>query len=240
MKSPSFQFYPKQWLGDDNVLLMDWAARGMHVHLMCIAWQQDPPCTLPDDDSVIRKWCGNPKQWSKLRLQILRSWKRVGGRWVQEGLLREFEKQQNYSDSRRQAAEARWKKDDAYASGTHSIRNALLLQSSSSLKIKDTDMRKRASVPVDLNGARTGFEIFWKAYPRKRNKPAAEKSWQELKPDDVLLGVMLSKVYLAKQTQQWTEKKGKYIPYPASWLNANGWEDEYEIEKRHRSARIPL
>jgi uncharacterized protein YdaU (DUF1376 family) len=116
MKSPSFQFYPKQWLGDDNVLLMDWAARGMHVHLMCIAWQQDPPCTLPDDDSIIRKWCGNPKQWSKLRLQILRSWKSMGGRWVQEGLLREFEKQQKYSDSRRQAAEARWKKDDAYAS----------------------------------------------------------------------------------------------------------------------------
>lgn len=125
--------------------------------------------------------------------------------------------------------------------GTHSIRNAFLLQSSSSpLKIKDTDMRKRVSVPVDLNGTRIGFEIFWKAYPRKRNRPAAEKSWQELKPDDVLLGVMLSKIDLAKQTQQWTEKKGKYIPYPTSWLNSKGWEDEYEIEKTLRSARIPL
>src|SRR6188474_1476428 len=109
-RAPAFQFYPKQWLGDDQVLLMDWDARGMHVHLMCIAWQQEPPCSLPNDDSALKKWCGNPKRWRKVKDQILSAWKVIGDRLVQEGLLREYEKQRNYSESRRQAAEARWGK----------------------------------------------------------------------------------------------------------------------------------
>lgn len=131
-RSPAFQFYPKQWLGDDRVLLMDWDARGMHVHLQCIAWQQDPPCSLPNDDTALRKWCGNPKRWRKVKDQILSAWKLIGGRWVQEGLLREYEKQRQYSESRRHAAEARWGRGDAYALRTQSVRNALPLQSSTS------------------------------------------------------------------------------------------------------------
>ncbi len=50
----------------------------------------------------------------------------------------------------------------------------------------------------------------------------------KLKPDDVLLGTMLSKIDQAKQTDDWRKDNGKFIPYPATWLNAKGWEDEYE------------
>ena len=135
MSTPSFQFYPKQWLGDDKVLLMDWSARGMHLHLMCIAWQQDPPCTIPDDDEVLKKWCGNPKRWPKLKEQILRAWKLTKGRWVQEGLLKEYEKQRNYSESRKRGAEARWGKNDAH--GCQMESNSIALQSSSSYFIKE-------------------------------------------------------------------------------------------------------
>ena len=94
--------------------------RAMHMHLVCIAWQQDPPCTLPADDRLLKKWLGNPKRWSKVRDQILRAWKMIDGRWVSEGLLREYVKQQNYSSSRKLAAEVRWGKKDAYA--LHTIR----------------------------------------------------------------------------------------------------------------------
>lgn len=154
--APAFQFYPKQWLGDDKILGMDWDARGMHVHLLCIAWQQSPPCSLPDDDAALRKWCGNPKRWRKVKDQILSAWKMIDGRWVQEGLLREYEKQRQYSQSRREAAEARWGKKDAYALRTDCIRNALHLQSSSSLKNKE----KRA-VPTSSDPA-SGVSISGK------------------------------------------------------------------------------
>ena len=29
-------------------------------------------------------------------------------------------------------------------------------------------------------------------------------------------------------TEQWKKDNGKYIPYPSSWLNAKGWEDEIQ------------
>lgn len=129
MKSPAFQFYPKQWLGDDKVLAMDWNARAMHMHLMCIAWQQSPPCTLPDDDGMIRRWLGNPKRWEALKIQILAAWKMVDGRWLQSGLLTEFEKQAAYRESRKSGSNARWK-DHAHASEMECITDALLFPSS--------------------------------------------------------------------------------------------------------------
>ncbi len=139
-KAPSFQFYPKQWLGDDKVMLMDWDARGMHLQLMCIAWQQDEPCTLPDDDEIIKKWLGNPKRWNELKKQIFRAWKLKNGRWIQEGLLREYNKQRDFSESRRKNALKRWEgkdnKNNASALQVHSKCDAL--QSSSSITKENT------------------------------------------------------------------------------------------------------
>lgn len=129
-KSPAFQLYVKQWLGDDKVMLMDWDARGMHVHLMCIAWQQEDPCTLPDDDEVLKKWLGNPPDWERLKKQIFRSWKLENGRWIQQGLLREFNKQREFSESRKKAAEKRWEKETHDASALHVESTCNALQSS--------------------------------------------------------------------------------------------------------------
>jgi len=117
MKSPAFQFYVKQWLGDDKVMLMDWDAKGMHVHYMCIAWQQTPPCTLPLDEEILRKWVGNPSDWERLKKQVFMSWEIVDGRYFQKGLYEQWLKQQRFTESRKKNAEARWSKtgDDASA-----------------------------------------------------------------------------------------------------------------------------
>jgi len=39
---------------------------------------------------------------------------------------------------------------------------------------------------------------------------------------------MLDAIEYTKKTEEWQKEKGQYIPYPASWLNARGWEDEIE------------
>lgn len=116
MSADGFYFNVKQWLGDDAVLLMDWDARAMHLQLMCLAWQQDPPGRLPADEKILRRWVGNPspQDWEeRLRPQILRAWKISEGHWVQEGLLREWERQASNSQKRRAAANARWDKRSA-------------------------------------------------------------------------------------------------------------------------------
>lgn len=71
------------------------------------------------------------------------------------------------------------------------------------------------------------FDRFWKAYPRKASKGQAEKVWNKIKPSEQLLAAMVAMIERAKTSEQWQEKKGKYIPHPATWLNAKGWEDEH-------------
>jgi len=78
------------------------------------------------------------------------------------------------------------------------------------------------------------FNKFWDAYPKKRSKGQAEKVFKKLKPDDLLLKTILEKLELLKLTDDWKKDKGQFIPYPATWLNAKGWEDEIEAEKKSR------
>ncbi len=70
------------------------------------------------------------------------------------------------------------------------------------------------------------FEQFWKAYPKKKSKGQAEKAFFKINPDEQLLAIIIATIERAKKSEDWIKEKGKYIPYPATWLNAKGWLDE--------------
>ena len=69
------------------------------------------------------------------------------------------------------------------------------------------------------------FLDFWKAYPRKRSKGDAEKAWSkqnlDAKVDEIIAAVEAQKTW-----PDWLKDNGRFIPHPASWLNAKGWENE--------------
>lgn len=69
-----------------------------------------------------------------------------------------------------------------------------------------------------------GFADFWKAYPRKKSKGDAERAFakacRNIGPD--ALAVILAGIERA--LPGWDDPT--FIPYPASWLNDRGWEDE--------------
>ncbi len=71
-----------------------------------------------------------------------------------------------------------------------------------------------------------GFEDFYKAYPKKKSKGQAEKTWNKLSPTNDLLKQMLISIEAARKSEDWLKENGKFIPYPSSWLNSKGWEDE--------------
>lgn len=85
-----------------------------------------------------------------------------------------------------------------------------------------------------LNGA---FQKFWDSYPRKKSKGDAEKAWIKIKPDEQLHDRILDALERAKTSADWQKDGGQFIPYPASWLNAKGWEDE--ISKPPEGERKP-
>ena len=58
-------------------------------------------------------------------------------------------------------------------------------------------------------------------------KPDAIKAWNKISsqvdPHDVIEGVLRW-----KKSDQWTRDGGRFIPNPATWLNARQWEDEVQ------------
>lgn len=78
--------------------------------------------------------------------------------------------------------------------------------------------------PISPKGDR--FAVFWKAYPRKVGKGAAEKAFSKLKVTGSMLESMIEAIEAQKQSMQWRRDGGQYIPHPATWLNQHRWEDE--------------
>lgn len=79
---------------------------------------------------------------------------------------------------------------------------------------------------IDKDKEEDLFNLFWKAYPKKKSKGDAEKWFKKNKPNKALVDVMIAKIEELKKTKEWQKEKGQFIPYPASWLNSKGWEDE--------------
>ena len=71
------------------------------------------------------------------------------------------------------------------------------------------------------------FDAFWKKYPKKKSKGQAEKTWQKIKPNTELVIEIMDGLEKAIASEDWKREGGQFIPYPATWLNAKGWLDEY-------------
>lgn len=72
-----------------------------------------------------------------------------------------------------------------------------------------------------------GFErFFWPAYPRHVGKKDARSAWTKLAPNDALIERIVAALRWQRQTPAWTKDGGTYIPYPATWLRAERWDDE--------------
>ena len=71
------------------------------------------------------------------------------------------------------------------------------------------------------------FDQFWEQHPKKRNKGHAEKAWVKICPDDDLFDAIMNGLVLARNSPDWQKDGGQYIPYPSTWLNAKGWEDDH-------------
>lgn len=71
-----------------------------------------------------------------------------------------------------------------------------------------------------------GFAAFWVKYPKKVGKAAAEKAWHRLNPQNGLVEQIVRSVEDHKKSLDWQKEHGKYIPFPATFLNGRRWEDE--------------
>ena len=68
------------------------------------------------------------------------------------------------------------------------------------------------------------FDLFWKTYPRKVAKKDAIRAWSRIAPK--FYPVIMVALDRHKNLTAWKSKGGLFIPYAATWLNGERWEDE--------------
>ena len=73
------------------------------------------------------------------------------------------------------------------------------------------------------------FTKFWILYPRKVAKGDAKKAFYKLiktqKDIEGFMSTLTASLEWWKAQPSWTGNDGKYIPYPATWLNRGQWDD---------------
>ena len=73
------------------------------------------------------------------------------------------------------------------------------------------------------------FDQFWASYPKKVAKADARKAWLQTKDVRPEIAKLLSAITAACKTEQWMKSGGAFIPYPATWLRGERWNDIHEV-----------
>lgn len=87
--------------------------------------------------------------------------------------------------------------------------------------------------------AAAAFEIFYKAYPNKKNVKTARTRWEKMKVTPELFAAIMEGLERAKNSQEWGKDGGAYIPNPSTWLNGEGWKNEYKPLRQAATPKAP-
>ena len=92
---------------------------------------------------------------------------------------------------------------------------------------RETEAEKRRE---ETESAReSDFDRFWATYPKRKSRGQAEKAWAKIRPDSAAVEAIIAAVEAGKRSSSWQQEGGRYIPFPATWLNAKGWLDDVQV-----------
>lgn len=120
------------------------------------------------------------------------------------------------------------------------INNSLFPSSPAATESASRKGSKRQQSPISYPAA--FIETFWAVYPRPTHKIAALKSWERA----VVLagggqeGISRISAAAASFAASVRGKDPRYVPHPATWLNAGAWDDpEPSVEQSRPAGYIP-
>lgn len=232
---PYFQFYPADWIQDTQVLSLE--AQGAWIKILCALHTASERGRKTSDTRQWKQFLGYPDDDRALDLLI--ELDGVANIYASDpdgncsNLVNSveitIESRRMLRDEAKRIQELERKRR---YEGEHPTRhrrpsdgNPTPRDQRSEIRSKEEDTLAQ-SAPAQPNG----FASFWVLYPRKKSKGDAEKVWKAIKPNAELEAAILKGLNRARGSQDWQKDQGQYIPYPATWLRAKGWEDETLIK----------
>lgn len=226
---PYFPFYVRDFVCDSNVESMSTLAVGSYILLLCKAWHEDPPGSVPDSDPLLARWARiTLDQWLGVKQEVLAAFS-LGTdlRWHQKRLRREYDKltfsKNHKTEVGRKAALSRWlNKMDANALPKHSKRNASVMPS---VSVSDS------------------FDLLWSKYPNKEKKIQAKKAFAASvkTPEDLKLAPKALDNYLAAVALDRKNNFERRYQNGDTWFrNWRDWLEWKEPESKPSKPRLVL
>jgi uncharacterized protein YdaU (DUF1376 family) len=118
MSRPTFQLYVKDFVAGTS--MMSLAELGAYTRLLCLAWDQEPCATLPDDEEKIRRMAAADKdEWKDIREAVIAKFPKSDqfkGRRINKRLREQFDEVEEYADKMskrgKKGADKRWHPTD--------------------------------------------------------------------------------------------------------------------------------
>lgn len=181
---------------------------------------------LPADVKQVARLAGarSPEEVEAVQAILCEFFTLTDDGWHNKRADEEIERYQAKQDKARASAAARWSRDampsnserNASAMRTHSEGNALQTPDTSNQAEKQK--QKREQPPA----APCRFEEFWAAYPNKKGKQEAEKTWRRRKLDDRCDELIAHVGLMGTSDDGWLRG---YVPMGSTYLNQARWED---------------
>jgi len=145
-KRPAFQFYPMDYLSDENVVLMTLEQQGAYMRLMSHCWLEG---SIPADLPSLARLCRVPDgDMERIWPGLKKCFKMTGARQTHPRLDLERRKQDAHrlakSDAGKAGAKAKWQKGE---DGTAIVLPMTKDSSSSSISSSITEKKKESGVP---------------------------------------------------------------------------------------------
>ena len=190
---------------------------GVYLLLIMNYWQRGGP--LPADKASLSQTCGMSRsQFNGVFEKIVKFFCEIDGLLyhsrIEHELLKVSVKSQKNSNSGKLSAAKRANERSTNVDRTFNHTDT----DTDTDKEKTIARKPRESVLENIEG----FEFFWTDYPRKIGKGAAKKAWKSaiLKTSPATIAAA-TRIFASKQAG--TDEK--FIPHPATWLNAERWQD---------------
>ena len=239
-------YMPMFW-GDywrDTTHLSD-AEHVSYLRLISHYWQHG---CLPQEDSRLARIAGRSDvEWADMKPMLQAFFKQC---WTHARIDRELQKQKLLHDTNvdraKKAAATRWNRNQIdneiaeVATNAPSITQAYSEQCSTNAIHSHNHIHNHINKSVEKNIAHSPrlvdsfFAEFWKLYPRRIGKGAAEKAWEKA-VKEVPADVILAEV----QRYHWPSDP-QFIPHPATWLSQKRWLDEAPARKMTLSEKIAM
>jgi len=178
-KPPAFQFYPKDFLSDVNVSVMNMEERGIYITLLSYCWLEG---WLPIASTKLQRLCNNPLKWDESWENIKHCFYENGGKLYHKRLDEERKKQLEWKEKSRlgglKSGESRRK-----SKGGSTKDEPRGNSSSSSSSSPTSSLKSKSNVLFDKDSIELEFDNLWKAWPSDRhgNKKTALRKYRTVR-----------------------------------------------------------